>query len=153
MIYFLMKREMKVLKKIFLVFVILFTIYGISIFIAPAFASQIDSLLWISGFSEKIRWGKEVYDNTITKDWNESYQKTKSGVIDAKDTVIDGVQTTKEAIDTVRQWAQQVQETLSGARESFDQTKQSLQEAGQAIGQIQEAAETLTNIWTTENEN
>lgn len=134
---------MKIIKKLLLLCIILITLYGLSVFLAPAFAAKVDSLLGIPGFSENLRGGKEVYESTLTKDWNTTYQKTKSGVLDATDTVTSGVQSTKETIDSVRESAQEVTQTLSGAKESFMETKESLEQAGKAIQDLQEATENI----------
>ncbi len=129
--------------KLILILLIPTVWYGVTVFAAPETASKIDSIIWIPGFSDKIRGSKENFDNVITDIPN--LNEFKSWALDLKETVIDGVATTKDTIDTVRWWAQKVEETYNQAVDTYDSTKDALDEANRKITEFQ----WLLNGWAS----
>jgi len=117
--------------------------YGVTVFAAPEVAGKIDAFVWIPWFSEKIRGSKANFDTVITD--IPSLNEFKSWALDIKDTVVDGVATTKDTIDSVRGWAQKVEETYNSAVETYDSTKQALDEANRKITEFQ----SLLNGWAS----
>jgi methyl-accepting chemotaxis protein len=123
------------IKKIIAACILILALYGVSIFLFPIFASKIDSLLGIDGFSENIRSGKDNFD-TIVTDIPE-VSEFKSGAVDMKNTVIEWVNTTKEKIDTIRSGAQKVQETVEEWKQTFEEAKEVFDDASQKVEKIQ----------------
>lgn len=143
--------------KIALFFLIVVVSYGVTVFASPEKASQIDALLWISGFSEKIRWSKEALDTTVTD--IPTLDEFKDGAIGAKEKFVDGVDTTKSTIDSVRGGAQKIEDqynnaksTYDSAKNTFDDAKDSLNEFGERIDQVQWAVESVQNITNSNQE-
>lgn len=110
------------LLKIILIFIIACTWYGLTVFMSPETSSTIDKALWISGFSEKIRWGKTTFDTSITD--IPSLGEFKSWALDMSQKLSNGIDTTKEKIDTVRWGAQKVEETFNDAKNTYDDAKE-----------------------------
>lgn len=133
------------IKKIILLWVILGVLYGFSIFFFPSVSSSIDTLLGIPGFSQEIRSGKSQFDSVVTD--IPKVQEVLSGAMDAKETLVDGVATTKEKIDTIRSWAQKVQETVEEGKQTYQEAKEVFDDASQKVEKIQgiiEEVQTLT---------
>lgn len=129
--------------------------YGLSVFAAPDISRQIDNLLWISGFSDTLRWGKESFDDVVTD--IPSLGEVRSGALDAKQKFLDGVDTTKETIDSVRGWAQKAEETLTEAKETYDQAKETYDQAKETfndltgkVEEVQGVMEDVQNITNTQ---
>ena len=132
-------------------FVILIVSYGATVFVSPWLASSIDSVLWISGFSETLRGGKETFDGAITD--IPSLNEVRSWALDAKEKFLEWVDTTKETIDSVRGGAQKAEETYNDAKETFDSAKNTFDSAKQTfddlswkVEQVQWVVEDVQNI-------
>lgn len=147
LIYFEILKIM--IKKILLVFLILSVLYGISIFLLPEVSAKIDTVLWIPGFSENIRWKKDFFDGSVTSSPKvEEFKETYSTAVSW---AIDGVNTTKEKIDTIRTGAQQIQETYEESKQTFDDAKQVFDDASTKIEEIQwivDNVKQLTGSWS-----
>lgn len=134
--------------KIILILLIPTVWYGITVFASPETASKIDNLIWLSGFSENIRGTKSNLDTAITD--IPSINEFKSWALDIKDTVIDGVSSTKETIDSVRWGVQKVEETYNQAVDTYDSTKDAIDEANRKITEFQSLLNPrATASWST----
>jgi methyl-accepting chemotaxis protein len=146
---------MKLLKKGFLLAVLLTAVYILCVFTLPQVAESIDTLIGKPGLSEKIRGGKSTFDTVVTD--IPSVQEFKSGAADISTKISGGIDTTKDTIDTIRSWAQKVEETYNGAKEKYDSLRESyegLQEslswATQTIWEISGALETVNQFTNPE---
>ncbi len=136
------------MKKILLLILILIVLYGLSVFAMPQVSSTIDNAVGMPWFSEKLRWGKDTFDNTVTD--IPSLNEFKSWALDAQKKFLDGVDSTKDTIDTVRGWAQKVEDTYNWAKETYDQAKNTLDEAKQTFedlsGKVQEVQGVVESV-------
>ena len=135
------------MKKIISLFILLWALYGVSVFLMPDVSNSVDTALWFPGFSESIRGTKTNLDAAITD--IPSAWEFKSGAIDIKDRVVDWVEATKDTIDTIRSWAQQVEETYNDALGTYNELKWTLEWAKDKVEQIQWVVESVTQLTGT----
>lgn len=121
--------------------------YGMLCFIAPSVASTLDKVIGIPGLSDTIRWKKSQIDESITN--VSSISEFTSGAMDAKDSIINGVEVTKEKIDTVRQWAQKIEETYEDTKETIEDVKTIYNEAQTQIGEVKQVVDTISQMTGT----
>jgi len=76
----------------------------------------------------------------------DGYESALSGARDVKNTLSDGVETTKATIDTVRWWAQKAEETYNEAIETIDSAKQTFEDLSWKVGEIWEVVESVNNL-------
>jgi len=141
------------LLKFILISVIIITSYGATVFLNPSLASNIDSTIGLHWFSEKLRWGKENFDNAITD--IPSLNEVRTWALDAKEKFLEGVDTTKETIDSVRGWVQKAENTYNEARETMDQAKETFDQAKETfdsvtgkVWEIQWVVDDIQKIWS-----
>ncbi|MCD5375144.1 hypothetical protein LR010_01690 [Candidatus Gracilibacteria bacterium] len=132
------------MKKLLSLIILISALYGVSVFLAPNIATKIDSLIGVPGLSDNIRGSKEAIDSTVTN--IPSVSEFKSGAIDIKDKVADGVETTKDTIDTIRSGAQKVEETYNGAVDTYNDLKGTLEDAQEKVEQIQGVVESVGEL-------
>jgi len=132
------------IKKIIALIILIFALYGVSIFLLPQVASQIDTIIGMPWFSEKVRGNKVVMEGAITD--IPSVNEFKSWALDAKDTFLNGVDVTKQKIDTLREWAQKAEETYNQAKDTYDSLKETLSGATQTIEEIGDVIESVNNV-------
>jgi peptidoglycan hydrolase CwlO-like protein len=143
------------MKKLLLLFVIIFTLYILVIFKLPVLADAIGKTFWLEKFNEFVLQFKSDVDmvstDTPTKEeLIDTYNKALIWVIDLKNDIVNWVDVTKDKIDSVRK-------TLSGAEKAYndlkeqygnavefiDETSQKIEEAKKIIDAVQE----VTNSW------
>lgn len=123
------------IKKIIAFLLLIFTLYGVSIFLFPTVAAKIDSIIGIDGFSENLRSGKDNFDTIITD--IPEVSEFKSGAVDIKNNVVEGVNATKEKIDTIRSGAQKIQETVEEGKQTYEEAREVFDDASQKVEKIQ----------------
>lgn len=141
--------------KIILLFIILFTGFGVTIFVAPEVSSKLENLIGLDGLTDKIRWWKDVLDWVITDipsidEVVDGYETVLSGAKDVKNTLSDWVETTKETIDTIRWWAQKAEDTYNEAKETIDSAKQTFDDLSWKVQQIWDIVESVNTLTETE---
>lgn len=143
------------LKKIFLVLVILVVLYGISVFMFPQISASVDKLIGFPGLSDDIRGKKSEFDTSVSG-WLpsidrvlDSYEETLSGAKDVQQKLSDGIKTTKDTIDTIRSGAQQVEDTYNNARESYEDVKETLSGAQKKLEEVQWVVNSLWELTTS----
>lgn len=140
-----------IIIKIFLVGIIIITWYAVSIFLAPEIASSIDRIIGVPGLSESIRGWKNTLDWAITDIPN--LEEFKSGALDIKTKISEGIGTTKETIDQIRSGAQKVQDGYVEAKNTYDSVKESLSWAVQSVNDIKNAADSFSESFSGSAEN
>jgi methyl-accepting chemotaxis protein len=132
------------MKKLLSLIILIFVLYGVSVFLLPGVATKIDILIWMPGLSDAIKGSKSTIDSTVTN--IPSIKEFKSWAIDIKDKVVDWVEMTKETIDTIRSWAQKVEETYDTALDTYNNLKGSLEDAQEKVEQIGEVVDTISEL-------
>lgn len=132
------------IKKIFLVFLIITILYGVSVFALPDISAKIDWWIGVPGLSNTLRWKKSSLDSWITNIPNK--QEFQSGATDAKNKFIDGVQITKDKIDDIRTKAQEAEDLLNSSKETYDQAKEVYDDAQWKLEQVQEIMDTAQSV-------
>lgn len=146
------------IKKIFWFIIILLIIYLLLIFKAPTVATQIEKILQIEWFNEKVINFKKTFDELITNiPSKEEVQGSLNGTLDMIDS-------TKEKIDDLRlkawEYEKKYNETInyiSWATSKVDEFKDKINEATQLISSwatflswATEFTNIETNSWTIE---
>jgi len=134
--------------KLILILLIPTVWYGVTVFTAPKTASKIDAMIWISWFSENFRGTKVNFDSVITD--IPSLNEFKSWALDIKDTVVDGVATTKDTIDSVRGWAQKIEETYNDARDVVEGINGKVTEIKNTLDDVQSLGQNISNVVNTD---
>ena len=146
------------MKKLLLLFVIIFTLYILIIFKLPVLDDAIGKSFWLENFNSFVLSFKTQVDmvstDTPTKDeLIDTYSKAFSGVMDLKNDIVNGVDVTKDKIDSVRatlSWAEKtyndLKETYWDAVEFIDEASKKIDEAKKII----DAVQTVTNSWITQ---
>lgn len=132
------------MKKFISLVIFIITLYGISVFLFPNIAANIDFFMWVPGLSDSIRGSKVNIDAAVTN--IPSVSEFKSWALDIKNKVVGGVETTKDTIDTIRWWAQQVEQAYSGALDTYNNLKGTLEDAQEKVEQVQSVVESLSHL-------
>ncbi|MDC0506279.1 hypothetical protein OAN96_01655, partial [Candidatus Gracilibacteria bacterium] len=132
------------IKKIFLVFVILITLFGVSVFKAPGVSNTLEGWLGLEGLGDKIRGVKSTVDKVSTDiptldEVKNTYDKAYSGAIDAKNTLQGGIKDTKNFIDGTRK-------TLSGAEAIYNDAKGVYDETKEVISGVQDKIDSAKEV-------
>lgn len=135
------------IKKIIAFFLLIAALYVVSLFLFPDVTAKIDSTLGIPGFSEKLRSWKEDLD-TIVTDIPE-VSEFKSGALDIKNIVVDGVNTSKEKIDTIRSGAQKIQDTVEEGKQTYEEAREVFDDASQKVEKIQGIMQEVQSLTST----
>ena len=139
------------IKKIFLFLVILAVVFIVLAFQVPTVTKNIESTLGMSGITDKILNFKGTYDHVVTdipgkQDVVNTYNTLASGAIDAKNTVVDTANTTKQKVDEVRK-------TLSGAQDTVNDTIKTAQKTKEDLEKLQKLGQDIVKIVSTGSTN
>lgn len=130
---------------------ILWVSFMLGVFLFPEQMKKIEAQLWLTGITESIHSSKTTFDNTVTdvpqtrSQWQEWYDSAFSGAIKIKESVVWGIDTTKNTVDSIRVNAQKVEDGYSAAKETFQEVKENYQEVKTFV---EETGETLDKIDT-----
>lgn len=133
------------LNKLFWSLIVILILYLVIIVKAPTVATQIDNLLKIDWFSQKVIEFKKTFDEIVTK------IPTKDELKIVYSWAVLKVEQTKEAIDTVREKAWELENKYDEAVDFIDETKQKaedLKENFQEISDLVSSWTQLINSWT-----
>ena len=126
------------MKKIISLIIIIFVLYIVAIFKAPTLANELEKLIWIEGFNQKVIDLKERLDNFWTK------VPTKDELKDYYSGAVDSIEKTKENIDNIRKKADEIKET-------YDTTKDKIEDIKETVDKISEVWEsiskTISSTW------
>ncbi len=131
------------MKKIVWLFILIFVLYILAIFKAPILADEIEKLIWINWFNNKIRELKEKLDSFSTK------VPTKEKLQDYYSWAVENIEKTKENIDTIRKKAKDLEETYNEAKETIDEAQEKLEQVKETIDKVSEVWESINKIITT----
>ena len=120
------------MTKILSFLVIIIVWYLLLVFFTPDISTRLDKMLWISGFSETLRWTKHRVDFVTTDGVNSVIQWATQFRDDAR-WVVDS---TKDTIDTVREQAARAEDALSEAQESIENIRNVYESTTQSIDEI-----------------
>ena len=149
------------MKKLFLLLVILWVWYMISIFLAPSFADKIGDILWIKSFNEKIRnnWGdfnRIFTDIPTTNELEEWYNNVINKAKEFGNDVSSWIDKTKDTIDSIRttlSWAEdkinKVKKTYTKLEETYDNTVKKAEEFKKTYNDIEKIWNSINNIVST----
>lgn len=136
------------IKKIFFIIILVFTLYIVLIFISPALADKIESSFWFEWLNNKIRTFKSGMDDTYTN------IPSKEQLLDTIDEVKKWAETkTKDALDSVNQvknTLDDVRVTLSWAASTYSEIKWSIDETKiqieNSVTAIKNTADTISDV-------
>ena len=146
------------MKKLIILFVIIFTLYILIIFKLPVLADAIGKSFWLEKFNSFVLTFKSNVDmvstDTPTKqELIDTYTKALSWAIDLKNDIVNWADVTKEKIDSVRatlSWAEkaynELKDTYWEAVEFIDETSKKIDEAKKII----DAVQSVSNSWVTQ---
>jgi len=146
------------MKKIILFLIICIIAFWVTVFIAPNVSRAIEWVVGLNGITDTLRWGKEAFDGIVTDvpsidEVVTGYESALSWARDVKNTISDGVTTTKDTIDSIRWWAQKVEETYNNAKETFDSAKETFDDVTGKIEQVQWVVENINNLTNSGSNN
>ena len=110
----------------------------------PQVSSSVDRVIGMPWFSEKLRWGKDTFDETVTD--IPSFWEVQSGALDIRQKFFEWVDSTKGTIDTVRGGAQKVENTYNEAKETYDDAKKTFDEAKNTLNDLWEKVEQVQGV-------
>jgi len=155
------------MKKFFLILLIIFVLYIVSIFKLPSFSWFIWNILWIEKFNEFIVSFWTTYNDVVTdipskEQVLDTYNKTLSWAIDIKNTIIDWLDTTKWYVDEIRlslSWSEdkidEFKQSITDLKDTYDDTKVIITETVDTVSEIKDRIDTIntaiTNTWETIN--
>ena len=146
------------MKKLILLFVIIFTLYILIIFKLPVLADAIGKSFWLEKFNSFVLTFKSNVDmvstdNPTKQELIDTYTKALSWAIDLKNDIVNWADVTKEKIDSVRatlSWAEkaynELKDTYWEAVEFIDETSKKIDEAKKII----DAVQSVSNSWVTQ---
>ncbi len=144
------------MKKLFWIILIIITIFGISLFLAPNITNSIEKALWFSWFWDKIRniwwgFGKTMSDIPNADELKKWYQDALSWATDLKHKVVNGIQTTKDTIDTVRATAWDAEDTYNKAKDVIKDTTDTIDKIKWTLNDVEKMQDSIkwaVDIWT-----
>jgi len=136
------------LTKIISLLILISVWYWVTVFVAPEIASKIDTAVGFPGFSENITWVKSNIDGIVTD--IPSVAEFKSGALDIKDTVTNGVATTKETIDSIRGGAQKVESTYNDARDVVENINGKVTDIKNTLDDVGALWNSISNVVNTD---
>lgn len=130
--------------KILWFFVILIVLYLMLVFQFTEIATKIDGILWIWWTSDKILYLRDVFYDIFTyfptkEEVTDVYKITMSWAEVVKDTIIIGLDKTKDQVDNLRN-------TLSGAEDSYNATKQLINSSSWKIQEVIDIVGNIKNL-------
>jgi len=131
------------MKKIISLIIIVVVLYIVAIFKAPTLANELEKLMWLDGFNQKIIDLKERLDNFWTK------VPTKDELKDYYSWAVDSIEKTKENIDNLRKKADDIQDTYESTKETINQAQEKLEDIKETVDKISEVWESITNTITS----
>ena len=149
-------------QKLFWVLILLAVTYTAGVFYAPEPTDKIASIVWLETYNDFVRSFKSTLNDVSTdiptkEELVEGGRAAFSWALDIKDTVIDGISSTKETLDTVRSTLSGAESTYKDAKETFDKAKdfvegasEKVQNVKEALDDVEERGESITNIVDTE---
>lgn len=141
------------IKKIFFLFIIIFTFYIIAVFNLPAIANNIEKTLWINWFNNYIRDLKWNFDEMVTnipskEEFKETYNQALSWALQIKWEAVTWIETIKDWVDNVRWTLHWAWEKIDWVRENITETKSQIQNTVDAIKETSNSISDLTNSFT-----
>ena len=124
-------------------FIAVFTFYILLVFKAPILSTEIDKLIWIEWFSEKVVIFKWSYDKVVTRiPTKEELEAVYSWAIETVDQV-------KGTIDEIREKAWEVEDTYNQATDFINEAWEKLDQAKETFDDVKDSIEGIKNIiWT-----
>ena len=124
-------------------FIAVFTFYILLVFKAPTLSIEIDKLVWIEWFSEKVVIFKWSYDKVVTK------IPTKKELESVYSWAIEKVDQVKDKIDDIRETVGEVEDTYDKATEFISDAWDKLDQAKETFEEVKNTIDGIKNIvWT-----
>lgn len=125
------------IKKIFLLLIILVITYIVALFLAPWYVIWISKILWLENFNKQVKIIKTDINNATVKIPN--VDEITKKINNTVHTVKDGIIKTKNTIDDVRV-------TLSWAENTYNKTKETLNETLNTIEKFKENFNVINEV-------
>jgi methyl-accepting chemotaxis protein len=132
------------MTKILSLVILLWVLYGVSVFLFPDVAAKIDTLIGKPWFSDSIKKSKSSIDSTVTN--IPSASDFKSWTLDIKNKIVDWVEMTKDTINSIRSWAQKVEETYDEALDTYNNIKGTMEDAQKKAETVQWVVESISQL-------
>lgn len=140
------------IKKLFLIIVIIFVSYIVLIFLAPNLAAKIEDSLWINWFNQAVYDFREKIGEIYTN--LPSQEEVKNAYETTKSWAIQNINKIKDSVDDVRWWLNESVDKYNEIKNEFEEKKWLVEEW---INTIKEIGDTInnfsssgtTNSWTT----
>lgn len=133
---------MKLIKNIFLIFLIIIVLYIVSLFVFTEKTKDFWDSIWLKSFNEivlKLKWKvdevSEIKPDEVKDKFNE-----------VLDTWTNYAKDIKSKIDWVRSTAQWVENTYNEVKTQIDETTKNIQEIGNKINEAKQSFDNVTNI-------
>ena len=124
-------------------FIAVFTFYIMLVFKAPTLSTEIDKVIWIEWFSEKVVIFKWSYDKAVTK------MPTKEEIEAVYSWAVEKVDQVKETIDDIRETVGEVEDTYDQATEFISDVWDKLDQAKDTFDEVKDTIDGIKNIvWT-----
>ncbi len=146
------------IKKFIWIVILLWVLYTLGVFYAPAVTDSVGKQLGIEGYNsfvKSFKWNLDQVSTDIPSKW-EFLQGSKaalSGALDLKDTVIWSISETKDKIDSVRSTLSWAESTYNDAKQTFEQAKgfvewasEKVQKVQQTLNDVSELSESFSDI-------
>lgn len=137
---------MKFIKKIFLLFLIIFVLYIVWLF---AFTEKTKSFwdeIWLKGFNEFILQFKWKVDEISNLDAKKTLENIWSWTTNLLDNAWNYAKEIKWKIDSVRSTAQWVENTYNEVKTQIDETTKNLKEIWEKVNEAKETINKTINI-------
>lgn len=137
--------------------------YTSAVFHMPEQADKVAQIAWAEQYNEFVRSFKSTLDDVTTdipskNEFVEGSKAALSGALDIKDTVVNGISTTKDTIDTVRWTLSGAESTYNEAKDTFNQAKdfvegasEKMQNVKETLDDVENLGNSITNMVNTEN--
>lgn len=138
---------MKLIKKLFSLFLIILILYIIWLF---AFTEQTKSFwdnIWLKSFNEFILQFKWKVDEISNLDAKKTLENIWSWTTNLLDNAWNYAKDVKWKIDTIRKWAQDVENTYNEVKTQIDDTTKNLKEIWDKINETKSTIDSATNIF------
>ncbi len=134
------------MKKIIWILILICILYILLVFKAPGLTTEIEKQFGFEWLTETLTWVKGKLDEASTKipsqeELESKYNKWLSWAIDIKNTVVDGIDKTKETIDNVRVTLSWAQDTVSDTLDFVDNATQKVKDAKEAVDQVNQSVQ------------
>lgn len=151
------------IQKLFWILILVASSYTVGVFFAPTQTDVLAEKIGTTGYNNFVRSFKTTLDNVTTDiptkdEFLEGGQAALSGAIDIKDTVVQGIGTTKDTIDTVRSTLSGAESTYNEAKDTFDKAKDFVEGASEKVQNVRNTlddiewlGQSITNTVNTQN--